>query len=124
MHEPNWKKELRNLAKGKVLFDEGMDRHTSSGVGGRADALAFRESAAEMGRLVAFLRAEGVQSFMPTPGSAATAMFWAGVNPDRPDERVDMPRTLAEKQRQHALLTEGVPDTREPRGGARGGRRR
>ena len=69
MHEPNWKKELRNLAKGKVLFDEGMDRHTSIGVGGRADALAFPESAAELGRLVAFLRAEGVPVFFVGNGT-------------------------------------------------------
>lgn len=69
MHEPNWKKELRNLAKGTVLFDECMDRHTSIGVGGRADALAFPESAAEMGRVVAFLRAEGIAVFFMGNGT-------------------------------------------------------
>ena len=30
-------------------------------------------------------------------------------DPDRLTERVSMPRTLAEKQRQHGLLTDGLP---------------
>jgi UDP-N-acetylmuramate dehydrogenase len=63
MHEPEWKKELREFVRGKVLFDECMDRHTSIGVGGRADALVFPESVAELGKLVALLRAEGVPVF-------------------------------------------------------------
>lgn len=67
-----------------------------------------------MASLVRLLRSEGwrprqVQSFLPTPGSVATAMFYAGRNPDRLAERVSMPRTLADKQRQHALLTDGLP---------------
>lgn len=36
-------KELRSLIKGKVSFDVPMAKHTSLGVGGRADALAFPE---------------------------------------------------------------------------------
>jgi len=64
--------------------------------------------------LVRLLRSEGwrprqVQSFLPTPGTAATAMFHAGRNPDRLSERVSTPRTIADKQRQHGLLTEGLP---------------
>jgi UDP-N-acetylmuramate dehydrogenase len=59
----DWRKELGSLMTGKVLFDECMDRHTSIGVGGRADALVFPESAAEMGKLVALLRAEGLPVF-------------------------------------------------------------
>lgn len=69
MHEPNWKKELRNLAKGKVLFDECMDRHTSIGVGGRADALVVPESAVELGRIVALLRAGGAPVFFVGNGT-------------------------------------------------------
>ena len=69
MHEPEWRRKLRELAKGKVLFDECMDRHTSIGVGGPADALAFPESAAELGRLVAFLRAEGIPVFFMGNGT-------------------------------------------------------
>jgi UDP-N-acetylmuramate dehydrogenase len=63
MHEQGWRQELKRLATGKVLFDECMDRHTSIGVGGRADALVFPENAAELGKLVALLRAGGVPVF-------------------------------------------------------------
>jgi UDP-N-acetylmuramate dehydrogenase len=59
----DWRKEITGLVKGKILFDECMDRHTSIGVGGRADALVFPENAAELGKLVALLRAEGVPVF-------------------------------------------------------------
>jgi len=69
MREQGWRQELKRLATGKVLFDECMDRHTSIGVGGRADALAFPESAAEMGRVVAFLRAEGIAIFFMGNGT-------------------------------------------------------
>ncbi len=71
-------------------------------------------SNASMAALVRLLRAEGwrprqVQSFLPTPGSVATAMFHAGRNPDRLSERISTPRTLKEKRRQHDLLIEGLP---------------
>lgn len=69
MHEQGWRKELKRLATGKVLFDECMDRHTSIGVGGRADALVFPESVAEMGGIVAFLRAEGIAVFFVGNGT-------------------------------------------------------
>lgn len=67
-----------------------------------------------MAALVRLLRSEGwrprqVQSFLPTPGSVATAMFHAGRNPDHLTESVSMPRTLSDKQRQHGLLTDGLP---------------
>jgi len=64
-----WKRKLTELATGKVLFDECMDRHTSIGVGGRADALVFPESVAELGRIVAFLRAEGISLFFVGNGT-------------------------------------------------------
>ena len=69
MHEQGWRKQLRELATGKVLFDERMDRHTSIGVGGPADALVFPESAAEAGRLVSLLRAEDVPVFFMGNGT-------------------------------------------------------
>ena len=69
MHEQEWRRQLKALASGKVLFDECMDRHTSIGVGGRADALAFPESVAELGRIVAFLRAEGISVFFVGNGT-------------------------------------------------------
>jgi uncharacterized radical SAM protein YgiQ len=49
-------------------------------------------------------RPQQVQSFIPTPGTIATAMYYAGINPYHPDEHIPMPRTLAEKIKQHALL--------------------
>ena len=69
MHEPEWKRKLRELATGTVLFDECMARHTSIGVGGRADALVVPESAVELGRLVALLRAEGIPVFFVGNGT-------------------------------------------------------
>ena len=69
MHEQEWRSQLKELASGKVLFDECMDRHTSIGVGGRADALVFPESVAELGRIVAFLRAEGISVFFVGNGT-------------------------------------------------------
>ena len=46
-----------------------MDRHTSIGVGGRADALVFPESVAELGKLVAMMRAEGIPVFFVGNGT-------------------------------------------------------
>jgi len=68
-HATGWKRKLTELATGKVLFDECMDRHTSIGVGGRADALVFPEGVGELGRLVAFLRAEGIPVFFVGNGT-------------------------------------------------------
>ena len=59
-----FREELRKLISGEILFDEPADRHTSIGVGGRIDALAFPESEEEIARLVAFLR-ERQASFLP-----------------------------------------------------------
>lgn len=71
-----------------------------------------------MARLVLRLRTEGwrprqVQAFVPTPGTVATAMFFSGVNPDHPQEKVAMPRTQAEKARQHHLLVADLPATQK-----------
>ncbi|MDY0003610.1 MAG: YgiQ family radical SAM protein, partial [Polyangia bacterium] len=94
-----------------------------------------------MASLVARLRAGGwrprqVQAFVPTPGTAATAMFFGGESLDQPGVPVAMPRSLAERQRQHRLLVADLPGegrgrppraprsrahpgSRRPRGGAR-----
>ncbi len=71
--------------------------------------------------LVRLLRRQGwkprqVQSFLPTPGTAATATYVAGVSPDDPDRPVPMPRSLKAKIRQHRLLVADLPDD-EPRKG-------
>jgi UDP-N-acetylmuramate dehydrogenase len=62
-NQQTWKKQLQEGIAGKVLFDECMDRHTSIGVGGQADAMAFPESAAELGRVVMMVRGLGVPVF-------------------------------------------------------------
>ena len=74
-----------------------------------------------MARLTRLLRSEGwkprqVQSFIPTPGTPATAMFASGVNPDDPTDEVEMPRTLGDKIRQHRILTADLPDREEKPG--------
>ncbi len=68
-HDPEYRKKLRELVKGKVLFDECMDRHTSIGVGGRTDALAFPESVPELGKLVVALRSKGIPVFFVGNGT-------------------------------------------------------
>jgi len=107
----------------RARFDElcqryGIERYLNpyflSGLPGSTEA--------RMRGLVRRLRAEGwrprqIQSFVPTPGTAATAMFYAGRNPDRLSETVTTPRTLTEKLRQHRLLTADLPDD-DPRGPA------
>jgi UDP-N-acetylmuramate dehydrogenase len=68
-HTTEWKRKLTEMATGKVLFDECMDRHTSIGVGGRADAFVFPESVAELGKLIVLLRAEGIPVFFVGNGT-------------------------------------------------------
>ena len=101
-------RERFERARRKAGVERYLNPYFVSGLPGSTDA--------RMRALVGRLRAEGwkprqVQSFVPTPGTAATAMFHAGLNPDRLDEPVELPRALADKIRQHALLTEGVPNT-------------
>ncbi|MDA8124545.1 MAG: UDP-N-acetylmuramate dehydrogenase [Deltaproteobacteria bacterium] len=55
---------LDRLIAGPVLFAEPADRHTSMGVGGPIDALAFPESREELARLVAFLGQQRIP-FLP-----------------------------------------------------------
>jgi UDP-N-acetylmuramate dehydrogenase len=55
---------IDQLISGTVLFDEPAAAHTSLGVGGVIDALAFPESAEALERLVAFLTSQGIP-FLP-----------------------------------------------------------
>jgi uncharacterized radical SAM protein YgiQ len=63
----------------------------------------------DMRALADWLRLRGwrprqVQCFVPTPGTLATAMYWAGADPDgRP---IHVARSDAERLRQHALLSD------------------
>lgn len=86
---------------------------------------------ADMKRLAAWLRARGwepqqVQCFIPTPGTMATAMFYAGVNES--GQPIPVARSDAERLRQHAILTEwGTPSQKQRKANPprpRGGRRR
>jgi len=47
-----------------VLFDEPLDRHTSMGVGGPADALVFPQSGDELAQLIGLLRTVNIP-FLP-----------------------------------------------------------
>jgi uncharacterized radical SAM protein YgiQ len=55
-----------------------------------------------------------VQCFMPTPGTVATAMYYAGIDPD--GEPIHVARTDAERLRQHYILVPelGKPEPRVP----------
>ncbi|MFB3924454.1 MAG: UDP-N-acetylmuramate dehydrogenase [Syntrophales bacterium] len=57
-------RELKMIVSGRVLFDEPMDRHTSIGVGGKADAVIYPSDADELGRIIAFLKSSAIP-FMP-----------------------------------------------------------
>lgn len=68
---------------------------------------------ADMHRLAAWLGNRGwepqqVQCFIPTPGTMATAMYYAGL--DEAGHPIPVARSDAERLRQHAILTEwGTP---------------
>jgi len=62
---------------------------------------------ADMRALAAWLRKRGwkprqVQCFVPTPGTVATAMFWAGIDPE--GKPIHVARTDAARLRQHHIL--------------------
>ncbi len=102
-------REAFRLARRRAGLERYLNPYFISGLPG-----SDRRAMAALARL---LRAEGwrprqVQAFLPTPGSVSTAMFFAGRNPDRLAETVHTPRTIAQKRRQHDMLTEGLPDTR------------
>lgn len=52
-----FRENLRKLISGKVLFDERADRHTSLGVGGEIDALAYPQNEEELFLVTDYLRA-------------------------------------------------------------------
>ncbi|MBN2309837.1 MAG: radical SAM protein, partial [Candidatus Hydrogenedentes bacterium] len=75
----------------------------------------------DMRALARWLKARGwkpqqVQCFIPTPGTVATAMYWAGI--DTEGRPIPVARTDAERLRQHRILmpgTGGKPGARPPR---------
>ncbi|OPY15378.1 MAG: UDP-N-acetylenolpyruvoylglucosamine reductase [Syntrophus sp. PtaB.Bin001] len=60
LHDPVLKEHLASCVSGSVLFDEPLDRYTSMGVGGPADALVFPRNREELLKLISFLRKENV----------------------------------------------------------------
>lgn len=61
--DPASRKKLQTITTEPVLFDEPLERFTSLKVGGRADALVFPQSVAELEKLMLFLK-EGGHSFL------------------------------------------------------------
>ncbi|MBN2283046.1 MAG: UDP-N-acetylmuramate dehydrogenase [Deltaproteobacteria bacterium] len=64
MIEASVKQTIEEILPGRVLFNEPMERHTSMGVGGKTDALAFPADREELGKMLRFLGSRGV-SFLP-----------------------------------------------------------
>jgi len=52
--------ELKNIWGDRVLFNEPMERHTSMGVGGSADAVIYPRMLGELRKAVDFLQSRGV----------------------------------------------------------------
>lgn len=83
---------------------------------------------ADMERLAGWLRARGwepqqVQCFIPTPGTMATAMYYAGL--DEAGQPIPVARSDAERLRQHAILTDwGTPSGGRRAATREGGQRR
>jgi UDP-N-acetylmuramate dehydrogenase len=60
----NFRNTLRVLVSGPVFFDEPMGRHTSIGVGGKAEALVFPKTKEELESVLECIRRSGT-AFLP-----------------------------------------------------------
>jgi UDP-N-acetylmuramate dehydrogenase len=60
----DYRMELKAMLHGPVLLDEELSRHTSMGVGGKADCLILPDDADELCAAVAHLKARGIP-FLP-----------------------------------------------------------
>ena len=80
-----------------------MSSHPGSTV---KDAVKLAEYLKQMG-----CNPEQVQDFYPTPGTASTVMYYAGINP-LDMKKVYCPTEYREKQMQRALLQYGKPENR------------
>lgn len=63
-HDERFRKILRSRLSCKLLFDEPAERHTSIGVGGRADVLVYPRSRDELEQILSCLRETGTP-FIP-----------------------------------------------------------
>lgn len=66
---PDYKKEVSNLIKGKVLFDIPMRQFTSIKVGGPADLLLFPKDVDELRKVVCFAGTNGIPYFILGKGT-------------------------------------------------------
>jgi uncharacterized radical SAM protein YgiQ len=78
----------------------------------------------DMRELAAWLKSRGwkpqqVQCFIPTPGTVASAMYYAGIDPE--GHPIPVARSDAERRRQHDLLVGGAKPA--PNAGRRGRKR-
>ncbi len=62
-----FRSRLKNILRGKLLFNEPMSVHTSLGTGGPADCLAIPADMGDLRRLMSFLADEGV-TYLVTGG--------------------------------------------------------
>ena len=60
----DYRTELKESIRGKVLCDDKCDRYTSIGVGGKADAVIFPENRDELNTVVSYLRTRSIP-FLP-----------------------------------------------------------
>jgi len=60
LHDSVFREHLKSCVSGGVFFDEPLNRYTSMGVGGPADALVFPQSRDELARLIRLLQKENV----------------------------------------------------------------
>lgn len=119
-------KILRLMRKpASLLFEDFLARFRSacSQLGKRYGVVPYLMSGhpgttlADMAKLALFLRrnrlkVEQVQQFTPTPGTAATCMYYTGVDPFSGDP-VYVARSDQEKQQQKALLLAHLPGERK-----------
>lgn len=60
MAHPLNREEFKNLISGQVIFDEPLNRYTSIGVGGKADAVVFPKNVEELGQIAAYLNGHNI----------------------------------------------------------------
>ena len=65
----NWQKELKKIIKGKIRFNQPLNKYTTWGVGGAAEVLVEPEDFSDLSRLIKFSRKEGLPIFVLGAGS-------------------------------------------------------
>lgn len=99
-----FKEETKRIGKRQSVVPYLMSGHP----GCRVDDMVLL--AKELQRLG--IRVEQVQEFTPTPGTAATCMYYTGMNPDT-GKAVDVARTDRDKILQKSVLLWHLPEERQ-----------